>query len=182
MKSLHSKGLVVLLFLSMALTFQGCELFDKVDDVTFDVELPLEFLIDEQMESDVPVIYSDMAILNALDEPEVAKYKDKIREIKLNKITYAITNYSAPGTVTFSNGTLSMAGAGTLASASSIPLMNTPDTELTTTNATGFNEFANQIIDDKQVTINLDGTFSTTPVAFTLTAYFHVTIKADALK
>lgn len=75
-----------------------------------------------------------------------------------------------------------MAGTGTLASATAITLMNTPETELTDTNAAGFNEFANQIIDDKQVTISLDGTVSTTPVSFTLTAYFHVTVKADALE
>lgn len=182
MRNFHFKGSIALFFAGVALLFQGCELFDKVDDVSFDAELPLEFVINEAMESDVPVAYSDVAILDALDEPEIAKYKDKIKEIKLNKITYVITNYSAPGTVTFSNGSLNMAGTGTLASATAITLMNTPETELTDTNTAGFNEFANQIIDDKQVTISLDGTFSTTPVSFTLTAYFHVTVKADALE
>lgn len=181
MKKFLLKGAAVFA-MSTGLMLSGCELFDKVDDVTFDAKLPVDFVIDEQMESDVPVAYTDMAILDATDDAEVAKYKDKIREIRLNKITYVIEGYSAPGTVVFSNGTLSMAGAGTLATASAITLQNTPETELTSIDQAGFNEFANQIMDDKQVTINLGGTFSTTPVAFNLRAYFHVTITADALK
>lgn len=166
----------------LGLTLSACELFNKIDDVTFNVTLPLDFVIDEQLVSQNPVVYSDMAILDATDDPEVAKYKDKIREIKLNKITYEISNFAAPGAVTFANGSLKVASGETLATASSISLQNMPETELTAINQPGFNAFAADVLDDKQVAVTLDGTFSETPVAFTLTAHFYVTITADALK
>ncbi|HEX8040213.1 MAG TPA: hypothetical protein VF490_13740 [Chryseosolibacter sp.] len=166
----------------LGLTLSACELFNKLDDVTFDVTLPLDFVIDEQLVSQNPVVYSDVAILDATDDPEVAKYKDKIREIRLNKITYEISNFAAPGAVSFTNGSLKLASGETLVTASSIPLQNTAETELTSTNPAGFNAFAADILGDKQVGVNLDGTFSETPVAFTLTARFYVTITADALK
>lgn len=166
----------------LGLTLSACELFNKLDDVTFDVTLPLDFVIDEQLVSQNPVAYSDIAILDATDDPEVAKYKDKIREIRLNKITYEISNFAAPGAVSFTNGSLKLASGETLVTASSIPLQNTPETELTTVNQAGFNAFATDILGDKQVGVNLDGTFSNTPVAFTLTAHFYVTVTADALK
>jgi hypothetical protein len=167
-------------FLVLGLT--GCDLFDKVDDVTFQASLPLEFVIDEQMVSQEPVLYTDAQVLDAIDDPEVAKYKDKITEIKLNSISYEIGDFAAPGAVTFTNGSLKLASGQTLATASSIPMENTAETDLTGVSQDGFNAFASDILGDKQVGINLQGTFSQTPVAFTLTVYFHVTIKADALK
>ncbi len=180
MKKFIVKGLAGCFLLS--LTLSGCELFDKVDDVTFDVTLPLDFVINEQLVSENPVQYSDISILDATDDPDVAKYKDKIREIKLNKITYEINNFAAPGAVTFTNGSLKLASGETLATASSVPMQNTPETELTAINQDGFNAFAADVLDDKQVGVSVNGTFSQTPVAFTLTAHFYVTITADALK
>jgi hypothetical protein len=68
-----------------------------------------------------------------------------------------------------------------LASATLTSLQNTSETELTTIDAAGIDEFALQIKDDKKVDMKLDGTFSSTPVAFTLKVYFYVTITADPL-
>jgi hypothetical protein len=167
-------------FLVLGLT--GCDLFDKVDDVTFQASLPLEFVIDEQMVSQEPVMYADAEVLNAIDDPEVAKYKDKITEIKLNSISYEINDFAAPGAVTFTAGSLKLASGETLATAASIPMENTAETDLTGINQDGFSAFASDILGDKQVGVNLQGSFSQTPVAFTLTVYFHVTIKAEALK
>lgn len=160
----------------------GCDLFDKVDDVTFEATLPLEFVINEEMVSQEPVAYADAELLDAIDDPEVAKYKDKITEIKLNAITYEIDDFAAPGVVTFTNGLLKVASGQTLATASSIPMENTVETELTSVDQDGFKAFASDILGDKQIGINLAGSFSQTPVALTLTVYFHVTIKAEVLK
>ena len=160
----------------------SCSLFDKVEDITFEAKLPLEFLVNETAESLSPVTYSKSQTLDAAQNADVAKYKDKIKEIKVNKITYVISDYSASGAVvTFSNGLLSVASSGkTIASATSVNLQSTAEAELTADTA-GFNELAQLLKADKSETIKLGGTFSRTPVAFKVTAYFHTTITAGVL-
>jgi len=169
--------------LLIALTLTGCDLFDKVDDVTFEGKLPVHFVVNEEMISETPVVYSKTEILDALDDAEIAKYKNKIKEIKLNRVTYKIENFVAPGEVTFNNGSLKVGPSEkTLATATSVILYNTAETEFDNIDLDGFNDFARQIKDDKQVQINLSGSLSNTPAAFTLTAYFYVTVTADVLK
>lgn len=178
MKS-YLKNLSVLFFAVCGLT--SCDLFDKVDDVKFEGKLPVTFEINEGNVSEIPVTYSETEILNALDNDEIAKYKDKIKEIKLNKITYKIENYDAPAEVIFSNGSLQISSGKTLATITSLTLQNTAEAEFVA-DPLSFADFAAEIKDDKQVAINMQGTLSTTPVAFTLTAYFHVTVTAEVLK
>lgn len=159
----------------------SCSLFDKVEDITFEAKLPLEFLVNETAVSQNPVTYSKSQTLDAAQNADVAKYKDKIKEIKVNKITYVISDYSASGVVTFTNGLLSVASSGkTIASATSVNLQSTAEAELTADTA-GFNELAQLLKADKSETIKLGGTFSKTPVAFKVTAYFHTTITAGVL-
>lgn len=179
MKKYFLKNLLVLAFISF--TLSGCDLFDKVDDVKFEGILPVNFVISEAG-TGAPVVYSETEVLDATDDDEIAKYASKIKEIKLNKITYEIQNYTG-GDIDFTDGSLQVGSTGeTLATASLVNLQNTAETELTTVDITGFNEFTKQIKDDKKVEIQLDGTFSSTPVAFTLTVYFHVTVTAEAFK
>ena len=59
-------------------------------------------------------------------------------------------------------------------------LQSTAEAELTADTA-GFNELAQLLKADKSETIKLGGTFSKTPVAFKVTAYFHTTITAGVL-
>ena len=159
----------------------SCSLFDKVEDITFEAKLPLEFVVNETAVSQNPVTYSKSQTLDAAQNADVAKYKDKIKEIKVNKITYIISDYSASGVVTFTNGLLSVASSGkTIASATSVNLQSTAEAELTADTA-GFNELAQLLKADKSETIKLGGTFSKTPVAFKVTAYFHTTITAGVL-
>jgi hypothetical protein len=171
----------LLVLICIAATFSSCDLFDKADDVTFDVVLPLEFdPVNETLVSPSPVSYSKSKNLNANDNDQVAKYKDKIKEITLNRITYKITEYVAPEPVTFTNGSLTIPGK-TLASATNVNLQSTAETELTNIDEAGFDEFAKQIKSNKNVDVTVAGTFSRTPVAFKVTAYFHVSITANAL-
>lgn len=179
MKS-HLKTLAVIVL--SALLLNACDLFDKVDDVTFEGTIPVKFIVNEENVSETPVTYSETEVLNALDDAEIAKYKSKIKEIKLNKITYKIENYTAPGEVTFSDGSLQIGSSGvSLATIASAALQNTDETELPV-DADGITDFASDIKGDQQVDINMEGTLSSTPVAFTLTAYFHVTVTAEVLK
>jgi hypothetical protein len=176
MKIKHLFPIALLLALG---TFSSCDLFDKVDDVSFDAELPMEFAINETADNPSGKDYSASKILSASSDPDVAKYASKIKEFKVNKITYTISPGANPNTVTFTNGTLK-AGTKTLATISSASLSNTAETELTADTA-GFNELATKLLGDLQEEVTLAGRLSKTPVTFTVTLKFYVTITADAL-
>ncbi len=176
MKIKHLFPIVLLLAIG---TFSSCDLFDKVDDVSFDAELPLEFQINETDVNSSGKDYSASKLLSASSDPDVAKYASKIKEFKVNKITYTISPGATPGTVTFTNGALK-AGPKTLATISSASLSNTSETDLTADTA-GFNELATKLLGDLQEEVTLTGRLSQTPVAFTVTFKFYVTITANAL-
>ena len=159
----------------------SCDLLDKADEITFEAKLPLEFVINETAVNAGSKSYTYSKTLDATQNAEVAKYKDKIKEIKVNKISYVISGYAAPTPVTFTNGKLTVASSGkTIASATSVNLQSAAEADLTTDIA-GFNELAELLKADKSETVNLVGTFSSTPVAFKVTAYFHTTITAGVL-
>jgi len=176
MKTKHLFSIALLLTLSM---FSSCNLFDKVDDVTFEGVLPLKFTINETADNPNGKAYTDTKTLDANSDPDVAKYASKIKSFKVNKVTYTISG-ADPNTVTFTNGTLKVSTGKTIASASSVSLSNTAETELTADTA-GFNEVASLLLADKQVMTQLQGTLSKTPVTFVVDFKFYVTITADAL-
>jgi hypothetical protein len=170
-----------ILLLVVFSAFSSCDLLDKADDVSFDTTIPLTFIIDENAVSDVPVSYSDSQLLDATSDPEVAKYASKIKEFKVNKVTYTISPGADPSTVIFTNGTLKVSSTGkTIASVTSVSLTNTSETELTADTA-GFNELASKLLDDKKELVLMNGTLSKTPVAFTVKFNFYITITANAL-
>jgi len=176
------KMLILPMIALLAAGVSSCDLFGEADDISFDAELPLEFVVDEKMVSSSPVNYTKTKTIDATSNPDVAKYKDKIKDFKVNKVTYTISGYVAPNVVTFSNGKLSVASSGkTIASATSVDLTNSAETELNA-DVDGFNALAERLKIDKSETVTLSGTFSSTPVAFVVTAKFYVTITADALK
>jgi len=161
----------------------SCDLLNGADDVTFEAKLPLEFVINEKAISSTPKQYTYSKTLDATQNADVLKYKDKIKKITVNKISYVISGYAAGGaTVLFTKGKLVVASSGkTIAEAASVDLLSTAEADLTADLA-GFNELGELLKDDKSETVNLVGTFSSTPVAFTVTAYFQTTITASALK
>lgn len=178
---MKTNSIFAILLMFAGFAFTSCDLLDSADDVSFDVTLPVDFVINETADNPSGKSYTDTELLNASSDPEVAKYASKIKEFKVNKITYTISGAN-PNTVTFSNGTLKVNSSGkTIASAGSVSLTNTSETELTADTA-GFNELAANLLDDKQESIQLAGTLSKTPVAFNVKIKFYVTITADALK
>jgi hypothetical protein len=162
----------------IATLFSGCDLFSSAGDITFDADLPLDFVVNEQAINASSVSYSKTQNLDASSNADVAKYKDKIKEVKLNKITYVISDYTAPQPVTFTNGSIKTTVE--LASATAVNLQSSVQTELTNVNKAGFDEFAKKIKDNQNADVTLAGTFSSTPVAFKIRAYFNVTITANA--
>src|SRR5688500_3190975 len=120
-------GLVLIAF-----TFSGCDLFDKAADVTFDVELDVLFVTDENGTFQNKAYTGDPVTLDLESHPEILPYINKIKKVKITKIEYSITSYTSepPGTaVTFSNGTMlynsvgATAAAQTLSTVGSVNLM-----------------------------------------------------------
>lgn len=178
---MKTKSIFSILLLIALGTISSCDLLDKADDVSFDVTVPLTFLIDENADNPSGMAYSDTQLLDATSDPEVAKYASKIKEFTVKKVTYTISPGADPSTVIFTNGALKVSSTGkTIASATSVSLTNTAETELTADTA-GFNELASKLLDDKQEIILMNGTLSKTPVAFTVKFTFYITIKANAL-
>ncbi|HCZ36555.1 MAG TPA: hypothetical protein DHV26_11595 [Cytophagales bacterium] len=169
MKIKHLFSFLLLLALS---TFTSCELFDKADDVTFDVDVPLDFVVNvtPNMEGG----YTAEQVLNASSDPDIAEYADKIKEFKINRITYTITNSTSDGT-TF-DGSVSIAATGEVLSS----VANTPETDLPA-NIDGFNDLASRLLEDKQETIMMNGQFSTSTVFFNIRLRFYISVTADAL-
>ena len=179
--TMKTKSFISFLLLITFGTFSSCNLLDKADDVSFNVTIPLTFLIDENADSPGGMAYSDTQLLDATTNSEVAKYASKIKEFKVNKVTYTISPGADPSTVIFSNGALKISStAKTIASVTSVSLTNTAETELTSDTA-GFNELATKLLDDKQEMILMNGTLSKTPVAFSVKFNFYITITANAL-
>lgn len=178
---MKTKSFFSILLLIAAGSFSSCDLFEDADDVSFDVTLPITFLINETADHPTGKVYSDTELLDATSNSDVAEYASKIKEFKVNKITYSISPGADPSTVIFTNGTIKVSSTGkTIAAASSVSLTNTTETELTADTA-GLNELASKLLDDKQELILLDGTLSKTPVTFSVKFNFYVTVTANAL-
>jgi hypothetical protein len=180
------------LFLSaLAISFCGCDLFDKADDVTLEEELVLYWNVDENLSgSNVP--YSDFQILDLADYPEFEEYVDKIKSVEITKITYRITNFdNSPheSPVTLTNGVAEFgpfdsttAGvSATLASASGVNLETVVNETTLTIDAAGLNKIAKDLLDDKKIKMYSKGTLSKTPVAYTVVSTFYVKVVANAL-
>jgi hypothetical protein len=177
MKIKHLIPVFILLALG---TLSSCDLFDNADDISFDATLPLDFVIDENQDNPNGKDYSSTKTLDAKSDPDVAKYASKIKEFKVNKITYTISG-ADPSTVTLSNGKLVIVSSGkVLATASSVSLSNTAETELSS-DVAGFNDLASLLLSDQQEDVKMEARLSQTPVAFSVKFKFYVTITADAL-
>jgi len=163
-------------------TFSSCDLFDKVDDVTFNAELPLEFVVNDTRVNNGTnaVSYEITKTLDATSDADVAKHTSKIKEIKVNKITYSISDVSKSG-VTFNEGKLIIVSSGKeIASAGDVSISAVSNIELTS-DAAGFNELASKLLADNKEEIKLQGSFTSTPIAFKLSCKIYVTITANAL-
>lgn len=191
MKNRVFRSLLGLALLTLTLTFSGCELFDKAADVTFDVELDVMFVTDENGQYSNKTYTGDPVHLDLKAHPEIAPYIDKIKDVKLTKIEYSITSYTSepPGTaVTFSGGSMNYSstatttGAETLSTVSTVNLMTASGVNVLPKNDASFNALAKILIDKREAYVFTKGTLSSTPVSFNVPTTFYLTITANALK
>jgi len=176
-RSLASKLSTLLVIALLA----SCNLFDKVDDVSFNTEFEESFVINGATTDP----YSSVITLDATSDPEVNKYKEKIKEITINKITYTVTNYNGPAGTTFSGDAL----FGANPSLGSVAISNLnlgsasssgEEFELDLSQET-VDKVTNQLKADKKVAVTLAGTFSNEPVNCVIKLKVNAKVTADAL-
>ncbi|MBA4145812.1 MAG: hypothetical protein C0523_08620 [Cytophaga sp.] len=172
-----------------ALILPSCSLFDKVDDVNFDVKLYQTMNVSVTTSSSSPVTLEQNQILDATTNADIAKYGSKIKGYTINKITYTISDYSSgPNAVTFSNGKLSFGAAGasstvaaTITSADLKALSTSGAESQLSIDQAGLATISDLLLKNSEVQVTASGTLSSTPVAFKVNTTIYVTVKADAL-
>jgi len=165
----------------------SCSLFEDVDDVSFDTTLD-ETLTVSEPDAGTNVAYEEVLTLDATSDPDISKYKAKIKGFKVNKVSYQIINYAGDFSTVF-NGSLSFGDASSSSAsvAATVSNLNVKQAYLSGTvyelliNQADIDKIAALLKDDKAVKIYLNGTLSQTPVSFDVNVVMDVTVEANAL-
>jgi hypothetical protein len=189
MKSYIYKSGLIIAVLAITLSFSGCDLFDKADDVTFPAEFQIAWVADEDSEGEM-VPYTQTGTILLEDNAEVKKYIDKIKEIKIERITYRVEDFVADEAVIMTDGYASFSSTSSgstpvvapyAATAGGVNLQtSTSETDLSI-DAAGLTTIANIFKQDKKIDMTSIGVLSTTPVSFKVVSKFYVKITANAL-
>lgn len=178
---MKNKIVIAIMSIFLAAGLSSCDLFDKVDDVSFSSEVEKSIVI-----NDAPAgSYSDEVVLNVTDDSEVAKYSEKITGIIVNNITYRVSDYSGPSGATFT-GDMLFGPSGSLGSVAINGL------NLSTASGSGeefaldlsqseVDAIAEQLKVNKTLVVIMAGTFSDGPVSLVIHVKIDATIEADAL-
>jgi hypothetical protein len=171
----------------IAFAFTSCNLFDKADDVTFTTTLDQTFNVDEEAEA-TDKAYSQQLVVDATADPQINKYKNKIKRFTVNKVTYKIINYSG-GEITFNNGSVSFSSSGAsiadvVATISNLDLQaayNSGTEYELTLSPDAITKIQNYLKASKAVKVYLAGTLSQTPVAFDVEVKLDLKVESGVL-
>ncbi len=171
-------SLLLAVFTSSALLF-GCK---NDDDVTFDVTIPVDYVVDETAVSSIGKSIDIQGTLDALTSAQVTKYKDKIKNVYINSISYAISSVEPSGTINLSRIDVVLKGSldPIVAETSSQLLATKADTEMTERNDYEFQKLSDQIKYNQQSQILIRTSVSKTPIKFTLTLKVSLKIVASS--
>ncbi|MBX2966734.1 MAG: hypothetical protein KF845_11340 [Cyclobacteriaceae bacterium] len=168
-------------FLALFLITSSCGLFDDLQEISFDGEIPVNFFVNETADNPDGKAYSAEQLLDIKDDPDIAEYASKIKDVKVNSVTYYVYDLAGSGVI-FSGGSIvSLSNNKTVATLTNLPLVESANGNFSIDN-TGLNELSTRLKNNKSETIRLQGNLSKTPVSFYVECRFHVTITADALK
>jgi len=175
------KTLIVSLgVLALIATYSSCDVFDKAGDITFETEVPLYFYINETEVNEAGKTYTGVQLLDLTDDPDVAKYASKIKDVKVKKVTYHVYALNKTG-VNFSGGSLMISSnSKTIATLTNLTLTEGVNGDFSI-DASGFNELSSNLKNTKSEVIKLQGTLSKTPISFEVECRFYVAVTANAL-
>lgn len=162
------------------LLISSCGLFDDLKEISFDADLPVEFFIDENESNPTGKSYSEEQLLDLTADPDISEYASKIRDVKVNSVSYRIYNVDGDG-VQFSGGSLvTKSNNKTIATVTNVSVSEFVNGDFVI-DATGFSELSTRLKNNKSETIRLQGTLSETPISFRVEITFNVTITAEVL-
>lgn len=134
-----------------------------------------------------------MLLLDLTTNTEINDHIDKIKDIKIERITYRILNYDASphnsavmllsGTASFGpfDSSVETITGNFAASAAAVNLQTTTAETDLDFDADQFNEIAEMLLNDQKAKVYTEGTLSQIPVAFTVRAKFYFEITANAI-
>lgn len=165
----------------------SCDLFDKADDVSFSSDLKKSINVNESS-SNSDISYSSDFTIDFSSDAEADKYREKVKDVTVNKVTYKISNFDGTAGTTFT-GDLSFGpasgGSFTVATAlTNVDLKAASDSgnefEIPL-NQTDINTVTELLKNDKAIKVLVAGTLSQGPVSFILEVKANVKLTADAL-
>jgi hypothetical protein len=171
----------------MAVLLTGCDKLEKADDITFNAEfvIPQKIEVSESQDEPVNPYTSLSSSIDATQNADYAKYKDRVKKIRVNKIKYTISDFDAEGAVTLTSGLAiffengGTAASGEIASVSNLILSNTSG-ELTATQD-ALDTIGEILLENGQINVVSVATLSDAPVFFHITVTLDVSITANAL-
>ncbi len=170
-------NLGVLVLLS---TYSSCDLFDKAGDFTFETEFPLYFYINETEVNEAGKTYTGVQLLDLTDDPDVARYASKIKDVKVKKVSYSVYALNKTGE-NFSGGSLMISSnSKTIATLTNLALIEGVNGDFSI-DASGFSELSANLKNTRSEVIKLQGTLSKTPISFEVECLFYVEVTANAL-
>jgi hypothetical protein len=178
----------LLAIVMIAFLFAGCDKLEKADDVTFDAQftVPQKVEVDEKADNPENPYTSLNNSIEAEQNAEYVKYKNKVKKIRVNKITYTISDLNATkGPVTLTSGQAiffasgGSATSGNIASVSNLLLVNgSGDLEASQAALDNIGEI---LLENGDVTVVSVAHISAAPVFFHIAMTLHVTVTANAL-
>lgn len=170
---------------ALVMSSASCDLFDKVDDVTFEVTLDHTFNVNETNKGQ-DVEYALRETLDAADvSAEFAKYKDKIKSITVSSVTYEVKNCETNTTLTDGAIGFSAENSTTPAQIASLGAENLKliENQVKTLifSQANIDALSNLLKNDKMVNIYVTGTLAETPAKFDVEVIVKASITADAL-
>lgn len=177
----------IMLLAFMPLAFAGCDLFDKIDEIGFSTTLEDEIVVNISTTAS-DVTFENTTTLDALTNPDVAEYADKLKGFSVQKVSYTITNYTGASNIVF-DGNLEFYKTGsvnplvtlaieninlsTAASAGTVYELPLSDSDFTLLN--------NTLNQDKAIKFIAGGTLTSSPVTFTIQFDVEVKVTAEVL-
>jgi len=171
------------LFLAAIVLLTGCDLFKNAAEITIDTNLTADIpvIVAPEKSSDFiseanAVNFSGTATLSLANNPDIADYLEKIREIDLKSVVITVNGLSSGQTI--NTVTVAVTGSGELGTQTNITSASnsfTPEV-----NATVYNNAEAALLANQEITITATGSASG-PMTFTVRCNFTTDVVAGAL-
>ena len=176
------KTKLALLF-ALLLLLPGCDWLNKATEVTISTNLTCDIPIviggskSAGLISEVAAPFNGSAVLSLDDNPDIADYLDKIREITLQSVVITVNGLTAGQAVT--TVTVEISGVGVLGTQTNISSTSNSFTPAVNANVYGAAE--QKLLADQSITVTAYGNATGEPMSFTVNCNFTTDVVAGAL-